>query len=100
METPPITLIRVTSLGCEGNRHQQENHEDVRQNLFWAFAYNVALIRCGRRPVSRILGQRVPTVLTPALGELGFLTRSWRGAMAISSVSVIANSLRLNEKRT
>ncbi|HEX2469333.1 MAG TPA: heavy metal translocating P-type ATPase [Candidatus Limnocylindrales bacterium] len=54
----------------------------VRQNLFWAFAYNIVLI-----PVA--MGALIPLFgisLSPALAA---------GAMALSSVSVLANALRL-----
>ncbi|MCC6703646.1 MAG: copper-translocating P-type ATPase, partial [Thermomicrobiales bacterium] len=54
----------------------------IKQGLFWAFAYNVALI-----PVAMgILYPRWEILLTPVLAA---------AAMAMSSVSVVTNALRL-----
>ena len=69
----------------------------IRQNLFWAFAYNVALIPIAAGVLYPVFaGSGVPEVLRPVLGEYGFLNPILAaGAMAISSLSVVSNSLRL-----
>lgn len=64
----------------------------IRQNLFWAFAYNVALI-----PVAAGAWYAV-TWLPPMLRSLHPVLAAL--AMALSSVSVIANSLRLSRSRS
>ena len=54
----------------------------IRQNLFWAFAYNVVLIPVAMGALYPFTGILLDPILAAA-------------AMALSSVSVVANSLRL-----
>ncbi len=69
----------------------------IRQNLFWAFFYNVLLIPVAAGALYPLFaGGDVPGPLQPLLGEYGFLDPVVAaGAMAFSSLSVVANSLRL-----
>ncbi len=59
---------------------------NIGQNLFWAFAYNVALIPVAAGLLYPLNG----TLLSPILAA---------GAMALSSVFVLANALRLRRFR-
>jgi len=55
---------------------------NIRQNLFFAFAYNVAGVPIAAGALYPLTGE----MLSPMIAA---------GAMALSSVSVIANALRL-----
>lgn len=60
----------------------QATIRNIKQNLFWAFAYNVVLIPVAAGMLYPVNG----TLLSPMIGA---------GAMALSSVFVISNALRL-----
>lgn len=87
MEVAQMTIIS-SDLGKipEAIRLSKQTVATVRQNLFWAFVYNTVGI-----PVAA-------GVLYPINGFT--LDPMWAGAaMALSSVSVVANSLRLKMKK-
>ncbi len=58
----------------------------IRQNLGWAFAYNLLLIPLAAGLFVPLFGVRLPTVAAAA-------------AMALSSVSVVTNSLLLSRRK-
>jgi heavy metal translocating P-type ATPase len=74
----------------------------IRQNLAWAFAYNLLLIPVAAGlfyPVFELLGP-VPGGLRWLFGEQGFFEPIVAGfAMMLSSLSVMTNSLRLQRLR-
>jgi Cu+-exporting ATPase len=55
---------------------------NIKQNLFWAFGYNIVLVPVAMGALYPLNG----TLLNPALGA---------AAMALSSLFVLANALRL-----
>ena len=73
----------------------------IRQNLFWAFAYNVVLIPVAAGILYLAFGHAgTPSGLRFILGDYGFLNPMLAaGAMAFSSVFVVSNSLRLRRVR-
>ena len=83
MEAADVTLVRGSMDGIVAALDlSRRTRSTVRQNLFWAFAYNVIAI-----PVAA-------GALYPAAGILLHPTVA-SAAMALSSVSVVTNSLRL-----
>jgi Cu+-exporting ATPase len=83
LEASDVTLIGDDPRGVlAALRLSAATMRVIRQNLFWAFAYNVLLIPVAAGALIPILG----ISMNPALAA---------GAMALSSVSVVANSLRL-----
>ncbi len=71
----------------------------IRQNLAWAFGYNVVLIPVAAGALHLAFGlDGVPQGARWALGDSGFLNPTLAAvAMALSSVSVVSNSLRLRK---
>ena len=98
MEAANITLIRgdlrgvVTAISLS-----KRTLRTIKQNLFWAFAYNVSLIPVAAGILYFVFGQSgVPPALQFFLGDYGFLNPILAaGAMAASSLTVVTNSLRL-----
>ncbi len=102
MEAADITLMRGDLRGVGGAiALSRQTIRTIKQNLFWAFFYNTALIPIAAGalyPVAVTWG--IPGFLEPVLGESGFLNPVLAAAaMAISSVTVVSNSLRLRRFR-
>jgi Cu+-exporting ATPase len=97
METGDITLISGDLNGIvTAILLSQRTISTIRQNLFWAFAYNVALIPVAAGVLYLAFGSGVPAGLNFILGKYGFLNPILAAAaMAASSVTVVTNSLRL-----
>ncbi len=73
-----MTLVSAVKLG-------KETLKNIRENLFWAFIYNVVGI-----PIAAGVFIPLGLTLTPMLGA---------AAMSISSFCVVMNALRLNTKK-
>ncbi len=101
IESSDITLTGSDPRGvAEVVSLSRSTMRTVRQNLFWAFFYNVALIPVAAGVLHPLfLDSGVPGFLEPLLGQHGFLNPiAAAAAMALSSVSVVTNSLRLGRK--
>jgi Cu+-exporting ATPase len=87
MEAADITLINsdIRSV-VSAVKLSKVTMRIIKQNLFWAFGYNVILI-----PVAMgVLYPFTHTLFSPILASI---------AMALSSISVVGNSLRLKRKK-
>ncbi len=83
VEAGDVTLMRGDLLGVpEAVRLARRTLRVIQQNLFWAFAYNVVGIPVAAGALYPMFG----ILLTPTMAA---------AAMAVSSVSVVTNSLRL-----
>jgi Cu+-exporting ATPase len=102
VETGDITLISgdlggiVTAISLS-----KRTMRTIKQNLFWAFAYNTALIPVAAGVLYLAFGNTgVPSGIHFILGKYGFLNPILAAAaMAASSITVVFNSLRLRRFR-
>jgi P-type Cu+ transporter len=102
MEAADLTLISGDVRGvAPAIRLSKATIRNIKQNLFWAFAYNVALIPVAAGVLYPLFaGGTVPEALQPFLGEYGFLNPVLAAAaMALSSVTVVSNALRLRRAK-
>ena len=103
MESADITLMRGDLNGVlTAFELSRRTIGTIKQNLFWAFFYNILLIPVAAGvlyPLFDGLGG-VPSGLGFFFGELGFLNPVLAAlAMAFSSVTVVSNSLRLRRMK-
>jgi P-type Cu+ transporter len=102
LEAADLTLISGDVRGvARAIKLSKATVRNIKQNLFWAFAYNVALIPVAAGVLYPFFaGGAVPEVLRPVLGEYGFLNPVLAAAaMALSSVTVVSNALRLRRMK-
>ncbi len=92
METADVTLMSGDLRGVpRGLALSKATMRTIKQNLFWAFFYNVVLIPIAAGALYPFEGlPEVLRTLHPVLAA---------GAMAFSSVTVVTNSLRLRRAR-
>ncbi|MFZ5918873.1 MAG: heavy metal translocating P-type ATPase [Chloroflexota bacterium] len=92
IETADVTLMTSDLRGVpRALALSQATMRTIKQNLFWAFFYNVILIPIAAGALYPL--ESLPTVLRALHPVLA------AGAMAFSSVTVVSNSLRLRRVR-
>jgi len=83
VESADVVLVSGDVTGAVNALHvSRMTMRNIRQNLFWAFAYNVALIPVAAGVLYPVMG----VLLSPMLAA---------AAMSMSSVFVVSNALRL-----
>jgi Cu+-exporting ATPase len=87
MESADVTLVKGDLMGIvKARKLSQSTIRNIKQNLFFAFAYNTAGI-----PVAAgVLYPFLQLLLNPMIAAV---------AMSLSSVSVIGNALRLRHEK-
>ncbi len=87
IESAGLTLVKGDLHGIvRARRLSRATMRNIRQNLFWAFAYNAVGVPLAAGALYPLTG----TVLSPMLAS---------AAMSFSSVTVISNALRLRRAR-
>ena len=87
MESAGVTLVKGDLRGIvRARRLSQATMRNIRQNLFFAFIYNTLGVPVAAGVLYPVFG----ILLSPMIAA---------AAMSFSSVSVIANALRLRERR-
>jgi Cu+-exporting ATPase len=87
IESADIALLRSDiSLVPTAIALSKATMRNIRQNLIWAFAYNIVLIPVAMGALYPFFGIQLHPILASA-------------AMALSSVSVVANALRLQKEK-
>ncbi|HEY6099275.1 MAG TPA: heavy metal translocating P-type ATPase [Anaeromyxobacter sp.] len=87
IESAGLTLVRGELHGIvRARRLSRATMRNIRQNLFWAFAYNAAGVPLAGGALYPLFG----VLLSPMIAS---------AAMSFSSVTVIANALRLRRAR-
>ena len=102
IESAQITVLgnRLSSI-VQSIRLSKSCITTIKQNLFWAFAYNILLVPIAAGILYPLfISQTVPGWLSPLLGDRGFLNPIVAAtAMGLSSITVVLNALRLKTSK-